>query len=104
MGPFSILRLAMQISDLPLKSLTPVAWVGVVLSDFDHFLVDHAACERKASALCMSLICKYPDRPALVDPMVSLAREELQHFREVYKILEKRGLRLLPDEKDPYVN
>src|SRR5690606_8944301 len=23
---------------------------------------------------------------------------------EVYKILEKRGLRLLPDEKDPYVN
>lgn len=94
----------MHIADLPLKSVTPVAWTEVVLSDFDRFLIDHAACERKASALCMSLICKYPDRPALVDPMVSLAREELQHFREVYKLLERRGLQIAPDEKDPYVN
>ena len=94
----------MQIDELPLKSQTSDEWARVVLSDFDGFLIDHAACERKASALCMSLICKYPDRTALVDPMVSLAREELQHFREVYKIMERRGLKLQPDEKDPYVN
>ena len=65
--------------------------------------MDHAACERKASALAMSFVVRYADRPALVEPMICLAKEELAHFHEVYRILHKRGISLGADEKDPYV-
>lgn len=83
---------------------TPAEWVDTVLADFDTFLLDHANCERKASALAMSLVVKYPDRHPVLAGLIDLAQEELQHFREVYEILEKRGLTLTKDEPDPYVN
>jgi tRNA-(ms[2]io[6]A)-hydroxylase len=83
---------------------TPAEWVDAVLADFDTFLLDHANCERKASALAMSLVVKYPDRRPILAGLIDLAQEELQHFREVYEILEQRGLSLIKDEPDPYVN
>jgi tRNA-(ms[2]io[6]A)-hydroxylase len=83
---------------------TPPDWVETVLADFDAFLLDHANCERKASALAMSLVVKYPDRRKILPGLIDLAQEELQHFREVYEILEQRGLSLAKDEPDPYVN
>ncbi len=88
---------------LPLKASSPQGWLEAVLADFDRFLLDHAACERKASALAMSFIVKFSDRLALIEPMVALAREELAHFHEVYRIIARRGLALQADEKDPYV-
>ncbi len=75
-----------------------------MLGDFDAFLLDHANCERKASALAMSFVAKYPDRPALIPGLIEVAREELEHFQQVYALLEKRGLRLQKDEPDPYIN
>jgi tRNA-(ms[2]io[6]A)-hydroxylase len=87
----------------PLISPTPAGWADVALADLDAFLQDHANCERKAAALCMSFISKYPNRTQLIDPMVSLAREELEHFAQVFRIMQKRGLALSPNEKDPYV-
>ena len=44
---------------------TPAEWVDTVLTDLDTFLVDHAACERKASANAISLIVRYPDKAEL---------------------------------------
>lgn len=87
-----------------LASQTDPAWIDAVLGDFDRFLMDHAACERKASALAMSMVAHYPDRPALVTAMTDLAIEELAHFREVIKHIVSRGLVMAADEKDPYVN
>jgi len=89
---------------LDLRVATPVAWLDVVFSDFDAFLVDHALCERKASAMGMSLVAKYPDRTRILDPLIAFSREELEHFHIMYRILEKRGLTLVGDEKDAYVN
>lgn len=89
---------------LPLRQETSSGWVDTVLADFDTFLLDHAACERKASALAMSFVAKYADKEALVEPMICLAKEELAHFHEVYRLIHKRGLMLGADEKDPYVN
>jgi tRNA-(ms[2]io[6]A)-hydroxylase len=86
-----------------LLSDTSPEWLKVVLSDFDAFLLDHANCERKASALAMSLVVKYPDRIKVVTGLIDLAQEELEHFREVYGILEQRGLILQKDEPDPYI-
>ena len=86
-----------------LKIQTSPAWTQAVLQDFDSFLQDHAHCERKASGSAMNMLSHYPDRTALVAAMVDLAREELQHFSEVYRHMAARGLILGPDRKDPYV-
>ncbi len=87
-----------------LLAATPTEWVGAVLADFDAFLVDHANCERKASALVMSLVVKYPDRTQIIPDLIKLAQEELQHFGEAYQFMEKRGIRFHKDSPDPYVN
>ena len=88
---------------LPLARATPAAWVELVLANFDAFLLDHAACERKASATGMAFVVRYPDRPVLLDPMIAFAREELEHFHQVYRLIAKRGLSLGPDARDPYI-
>lgn len=89
---------------LPLLSTTPETWLGPVLEQFDAFLIDHAACERKAAALAMSYVSKYMDRRVIVEAMVALAREELEHFQQVYRLLANRGLQMGMDAKDEYVN
>jgi tRNA 2-(methylsulfanyl)-N6-isopentenyladenosine37 hydroxylase len=89
---------------LDLRFATPPAWLDAVFADFDAFLVDHAACERKASATGMSFVVRYPDRKELLEPMIEFAREELEHFHIVYKLIAERGLTLADDYKDAYVN
>ena len=83
---------------------TPPEWAAYILDNFDAFLIDHANCERKASALAMSFVIKYADREEMIPPLIELAREELEHFEQVYTLMAARGLRLTPDIKDPYVN
>ncbi len=79
-------------------------WVATVMEDFDSFLQDHANCERKASAMAMSFVAKYPDRTAIIPELIETAIEELEHFEMVYKIMEKRKLPLKHEiDKDPYV-
>ena len=83
---------------------TPDSWVECVLSEFNTFLNDHAAAEKKASGMAMSMALHFKDRERLVTEMIDLAIEELTHFRECVRLLHERGLTLLPDEKDEYVN
>lgn len=89
---------------IELKFKTPAAWAAGIVKAMDIFLPDHAAAEKKASSMAMTMVSHYPDRPELVTAMIDLALEELSHFRSVVKIMQERGLVLLPDEKDPYVN
>ena len=88
---------------LDLRAPTPTEWIEVVLGDFDAFLVDHAACERKASATGMSLVVKYPDRAEMLDALIEFSREELEHFHIVYRLCAKRGLVMADDYRDDYV-
>lgn len=91
--------------ELPIKGKSPAKWATYITENLDEFLQDHAACERKAAALAMSFVAKYPDRSALIDPMIALAREELEHFQQVFHLIHKRGQKLRScDEKDPYIN
>ncbi|MEM6576172.1 MAG: tRNA-(ms[2]io[6]A)-hydroxylase, partial [Pseudomonadota bacterium] len=62
-----------------------------------------ANCERKASALAMSLVVKYPDREPIIPALIELAREELVHFQQVYDLMRRRGVSLISDAPDPYV-
>lgn len=89
--------------DSPLRYQTPPEWLDAVLADFDAFLLDHAAAEKKASGMAVSMLSHYPDRIDLVTAMADLAIEELTHYREVVKWIHRRGLHTAPDEKDPYV-
>jgi tRNA 2-(methylsulfanyl)-N6-isopentenyladenosine37 hydroxylase len=86
-----------------LRAPTSALWTRAVLGDFDSFLQDHANCERKASGSAMNLASHYPDRLELVAAMIELAREELDHFAQVYRHMAARGVVLGPDRKDPYV-
>ena len=89
---------------LPLRYPTPDRWTAVVVAGLDLFLKDHAANERKVSASALRLAVHYPGRPALVEAMVDLAREELDHFKRVYDVLVTRGQALGQDEPDPYMS
>jgi len=75
-----------------------------VLDNFDQFLLDHAAAEKKAAGMALSMLSHYPDRTRLVTAMSELAVEEMVHFREVIKHIQQRQLQLGADKKDPYVN
>ena len=86
-----------------LRTETPSQWIDAVLADFDAFLVDHAACERKASATALKLVSHYSDRTTLVRELIPFAQEELEHYAQVMEIILDRGLATRPDEKDPYV-
>ena len=88
---------------IELQYATPTSWVNTVMNNFDAFLLDHAAAEKKASGMAMSMLSHYPDRPALVMAMADLAIEELSHYREVVRWIHQRGLITGRDERDPYV-
>lgn len=79
-------------------------WIAAVMADFDSFLQDHADCERKASAMAMSFVAKFPDRIEIIPELIATAVEELEHFQQVYALMEKRGVQL-PAKMggDPYV-
>ncbi len=53
--------------------------------------------------MALSLAAHYPDRPELVRAMVQLSQEELEHFGQVFALLDAGGHSLGPDRKDPYV-
>ena len=89
--------------EFELRAATKPEWAEVAKADFDAFLQDHAACERKAASLAMSMVQHYPDKPDLVRGMIDLAMEEMAHFREVIKIMLDKGLQQANDEKDPYI-
>ena len=61
-------------------------------------------CERKASAMAMSFVAKYPDRLEIIPELIDTAVEELEHFKLVYQLMEQRGVQL-PAEmgQDMYV-
>jgi tRNA-(ms[2]io[6]A)-hydroxylase len=89
---------------LDLKTESPKAWVDAVMADFNSFLQDHADCERKASAMAMSFVAKYPDRKEIIDELIETGIEELQHFQQVYELLKARGVMLTHEiQEDPYI-
>lgn len=90
--------------EITLQNVSSDKWLDYSLAHFDEFLIDHAACERKASATGIQFVVRYPDKLELAEPMIRLAREELLHFHQVMRLIIRRGMRIHPDQKDPYVN
>lgn len=89
---------------LDLKVQSSKEWIDAVLLDFNTFLQDHIECERKASAMAMSLVAKYPDRLFIHNDLIDTAIEELEHFKMVYELMRSRNVPFAPSiQEDPYI-
>ncbi len=85
---------------IEVKAESSQEWIDAVMADFPSFLQDHADCERKASAMAMSLIAKYPDKEYIIPDLIETALEEMEHFRDVYKVMESQKIPL-PSKMEP---
>ena len=75
-----------------LSSPTPTAWIERAQDSLELHLIDHAHCEKKAATTAISLIHKYPHFN-LAKFLSPLAREELLHFEQVLRVLNKLGFK-----------
>jgi tRNA-(ms[2]io[6]A)-hydroxylase len=90
---------------LKLQLPTDPLWVkNVVESNIEELLTDHAYCEQKAATNAITLIVQNPNLSDVVQEMIALAQEEMEHFKLVHEILLKRGFKLGKERKDNYVN
>ncbi|MEM1220342.1 MAG: tRNA-(ms[2]io[6]A)-hydroxylase [Bacteroidota bacterium] len=89
---------------LGLELPTDPRWVNLTEKDLGEILTDHAYCEQKAAASCISLIQRYPERIEMVRALAPIVTEEWGHFRLVLAELDKRDLPLGRQRKDIYVN
>lgn len=80
--------------NLDVKTKSSQAWIDAVIADFPAFLQDHADCERKASAMAMSFVAKYPNRKEILPALIETGIEELEHFQQVYNLMVERGIPL----------
>jgi tRNA-(ms[2]io[6]A)-hydroxylase len=88
---------------LGLKLPTDPRWVNVVEKNIEEILTDHAYCEQKAATNAMNLIIQFPGYTDLVEAMLALAKEELDHFQQVHQRIVERGFVLGRERRDEYV-
>jgi tRNA 2-(methylsulfanyl)-N6-isopentenyladenosine37 hydroxylase len=92
---------------LNLKSSTSPRWWEQVQGNLDLLLIDHAHCEKKAAGTAMNLIFAYVDRVELCRELSAIVVEELEHFRLVLDLVERRGIhfrRLTPSNYGRQLN
>lgn len=87
-----------------LKLLTDPRWANIAEGNLEEILTDHAWCEQKATTNAITLITMLPEHPEIVTELLDIAKEELEHFRQVHEIIKQRGYEFGRERKDDYVN
>ena len=87
---------------LHLASNTSPQWLPRAGAHLDEVLLDHAHCEKKAAGAAVKMLFSYPHYRYLQEPLAELAREELDHFRQVLRHLDARGVRYEAIRPSPY--
>ncbi|MBX7168415.1 MAG: tRNA-(ms[2]io[6]A)-hydroxylase [Pirellulales bacterium] len=77
---------------LNLQSTSSDRWLDQVRGNVPELLIDHAHCEKKAASTAMSLIFAYVEHVELVRVLSDIVSEELEHFKLVLDVLERRGI------------
>lgn len=72
-----------------LAAPTPQAWVDAAAGNWRSLMSDHANCEKKAASTALALMFAYPEDATLSFALARLAREELRHFEQVSRLMEK---------------
>lgn len=87
-----------------LKLPTDPRWANIAEGNLEEILTDHAWCEQKAVTNCITLITMLPEHTEVVNELISIAKEEMDHFEQVHNIIKSRGWVLGRERKDSYVN
>ena len=84
-----------MIFELPtiLACTTPKPWIEYAIENTHILLNDHAICEKKAALAAISLLYSYSYNDDILNNMPKLAKEELQHFEMVIKLMKKKGIK-----------
>ncbi len=85
-----------------LRRRTSPQWAEVAVRQLGRVLCDHAHCEKKAAASALAVVNRYGEHPDLVDAMVALARQEMDHLSQVWEFMKRRGVKLGRDPGDDY--
>lgn len=72
-----------------LAAPTPLAWVDAAAANWRPLMSDHANCEKKAAPTALALMFAYPEDATLSVALARLAREELRHFEQVSRLMQK---------------
>ena len=75
-----------------LRVPTPEVWIKSALLNVELLLIDPANCEKKAASTALSLLYRYVEKSRLLQQLSRLAREELRHFEQVARTIEKRSI------------
>jgi tRNA 2-(methylsulfanyl)-N6-isopentenyladenosine37 hydroxylase len=81
---------------------TSSAWLNQALENVNIILLDHSHCELKAANNALNLIFRYSSYPKLIESLTAIAKEELEHFSQVNKILADRQIPPAPLTPPPY--
>ena len=74
-----------------LVNKTTEDWIDLAISNPMEILLDHAHCERKAAGVALQLMFRYVSEPGLSEVLSPLAREELLHFEQVLRVIQREG-------------
>lgn len=75
-----------------LAAQTPQGWIDHAVREWVELLRDHANCEKKAASTALSLMFAYPEDRKLCLALSRLAREEIRHFEQVERMMERLGV------------
>lgn len=93
-------------SDLEITlSPTPPAWAKIVLQNQAALLADHVHLEKKAASNALALLPRPPQGADLFlwsDALARIAKEEMQHFRQVLAKLRALGGELPVHHQNTY--
>lgn len=87
-----------------LKLPTDPRWANIAEGNLEEILSDHAWCEQKAATNAINLIINNSEKPDLVEEMLKISIEEMEHFKAVHDIILARGYEFQRERKDDYVN
>ncbi len=104
---------SLNVTELPLRFITPAAWAGAVLGKPLALLNDHAHLEKKAASNALELLNRWPGHHDAgpgerdfsmqwVRTMTAVARDEAEHLGIVLRLLVKRGGRFTKSHRNPY--
>lgn len=74
---------------LRLQLPTDPRWVNIVEKNIEEILTDHAWCEQKAATNAITIITNNPEHQDLVQDLLALVKEEVDHFEQVHNIIIK---------------
>lgn len=68
---------------------TPPQWVDAACEHWQLLLIDHAYCEKKAASTALALVFSYPGEQSRNLALARLAREELRHYEQVTRLMQR---------------